>query len=159
MPISNDFIEQAYNGGGNPLIALLRVNVDGSYYYYCDNTESIQSNVSGSSQAYQSGYFKLDLPDNSTEGEPTATLTFDAADIQMIRRLREADNRLQFDMWLVLGSDPNVVEFGPANYESETFSISSQRVSVGLIVEPDLNLQLPKDKFTPKLFPGLWSNP
>ena len=53
---------------------------------------------------------------------------------------------------------PNVAEFGPAQFESTSFSISGSGVSVELEVEPILDVQLPGERFTPQTFPALWEN-
>ena len=159
MPLSDGFVNQAYIGGGDPVLTLLRVNVDGTYYYFVDNTESITSTVSGTSQTYQRGMFRIKLPeDTDNESAPTATLDFETGDIQIIRTLRAAENKIILDLWVVLASDPNAVEFGPANYESTSFGVSANTVSLELIAEPILDVQYPGYRFTPELFPSLWRN-
>jgi hypothetical protein len=156
MP-TNSFYENAYaQQSGDPFISLIRVNVDGTYYYYANDNVGHTSNVSGSSQFYQKAAFNLSLPEDKTEGTPTAKLEFDAGDIQIIRLLREAEEKITLDLWVVLGTNVNIAEFGPASYESEKFTIKDTTVSMELIAEPILDIQFPGYRFTPETFPSLW---
>lgn len=156
MPFSNNFYDTAFNGGADPLIELIRANVDGNYYYYANNTEDIFSNVDGGNATYLRSSFKLTLPEDTTEGTPQATLEFGAGDIELVRMLRNAQNRIIVDMWVVLGSDPNYIEYGPANYESESFSVNGSSISLKLVAEPILDVAIPSKRYTPSTFPQLW---
>lgn len=158
MPYSDNFLDQALNGGSDPFITLMRVNVDGTHYYFANNTETVTSTVSGTSQVYQRSAFSIKLPeDNNDDNAPTATLDFEVADIQIVRTLRAAEKRILVDLWAVLASDFDSVEFGPANYESESFSVSASSVSLDLVAEPILDIRYPGDRFTPETFPQLWT--
>lgn len=155
MP-TNEFVNQIYNGGSNPILTLLDVNVGGTHYYYVNNTESITSNVTGSPQTYQRGMFEITLPDDTSEGLPSAKISFGVADIQIVRFLREANEKIIIDLWLVLASDPNVAEYGPVNYQSSGFNVSDNNVSLDLEAEPILDVVIPSTTFTPSTAPGLW---
>lgn len=155
MP-TNEFVDHIYNGGKDVILTLLDVNVGGTHYYYVNNTESITSSVTGTPQVYQRGMFEITLPDDTSEGLPSAKISFGVADIQIVRFLREAEEKLIIDLWLVLASDPNAVEYGPVNYQSSGFSISDGNVSLDLEAEPILDVKLPSTHFTPRTAPGLW---
>jgi len=156
MPFSDQFLTQAYNGGGDPIIDLMRVKIDNTTYYFANNNENIESNITGSLQTFQKSRFNLTLPDDTEQGTPRATLKFEAADSQIMRALRETDNVIVFDIWLVLGSDVNTIEYGPTNYQSASVDISANAISIDLEVEPILHTQLPRERFTPNTFPGLF---
>jgi len=156
MPFSDNFLEQAFNGGGDPAITLMRVRFGDTSYYFANNTENITSSVDGSEQIYHKSGFNLSLADDTEEGTPRATLNFEVADIQIVRSLRATDDPLIVDIWIVLGSDPNVVEFGPVNYKSAAFNVDASAISIELEVEPVLQIQVPRHRFTPNTFPGLF---
>jgi hypothetical protein len=157
--MSDTFVNQAYRGGGDPVLTLLRVNIDGTLYYFVNNTESIQSNVSGITQTYQRGMFNISLPeDKDSDSAPSATIQFETGDIQTVRALRSANNRILIDLWVVLASAPNIVEFGPSSFESGSVDISANSVSMSLVSEPILDVQFPGYRFTPELFPALWES-
>ena len=156
MPFSDNFLDQAFNGGPDPLLKLMRVKYEDQILYFADNNESIISTVSGSEQTYQRSRFDLALPDDTEEGTPKATLTFEAADLAIVRALRSTDEPLIVDIWLVLGSNVNYVEYGPVNYESTSIDISDSSISISLEVEPVLQVKVPRDRFTPNTFPGLF---
>ena len=155
MPQSDDFLEQSLNGGGDPILTIIELTLDGSIYHHANNTEDVVSNVSGSSQIYAKGAFEITLPDDTEEGTPKATLKF-ATEVDAIRALRSATAPLEMRLWLVLASDPNTVEYGPATYRSSSISISDKSVQIDLEVEPILQLEVPVERFTPNSFPGLF---
>lgn len=154
---TDSFLDNIYsNSSGEPIISLVRINIDGEFEYYANNNEAITSDVSGSSEVYQPAAFSIALPEETTEGTPRATLDFDAADIQFVRKLRAAEQRIILDLWLVVADDPNIVEYGPANYESVSFSVSGTSVQVTLEAEPILDVQIPAIRYTPQTFPAGW---
>lgn len=155
MP-SDEFLKQSLNGGGDPILTLMCVKFEGNTYYFANNNENVTSSVDGTTQTYIRSGFSLSLPDDTDEGIPTATLSFEAADVQIIRELRDTEEPLTIDIWLVLGSDPNTIEYGPVNYQSSSFNISGSGVTIELEVEPILQVQVPGNKFTPNTFPGLF---
>lgn len=156
MPMSDEFLSESIRGGGNPILTLMRVQFPNNTYYYADNTESITSTVDGSSQMYRRSRFEVTLPDDTEEGTPSATLKFSVPDVQIIRELRAAEGDIIFDLWLVLASNPNYVEYGPINYQAESFSLSDDSVSISLEAEPILHIQVPSTQFTPNTFSGLF---
>lgn len=156
MPTSDEFLGEVTRGGGNPILTLMRVQFPDNTYYFADNTENITSNVGGSSQVYQRGRFEITLPDDTDEGTPSANLKFSVPDAQIVRELRGVSGDVIFDVWLVLASDPNYVEYGPSNYQAKSFSLSDDTITIGLEVEPILHVQVPSVQFTPNTFPGLF---
>lgn len=156
MPFSDNFLQQAYNGGGDPIIDLMRVQFEDQTLYFANNNENITSTVTGTEQTFLKSAFKLALPDETEEGTPRAKLNFEAADSQIMRLLRETDDIITFDIWLVLGSDVNAAEYGPVNYQSASIGISANAIEIELEVEPILQVQLPRERFTPNTFPGLF---
>ena len=159
MPASDRFIGEILSTDSKvPILSLLEVNIDGVFERFVDNTEAIFSTASGTNQRYSEGMFKISLPADTAEGTPTATLDFDAGDITIVRKLRQAESRLKFRLWLVLADDPNEVEFGPFEYESTDFTVSATAVSLSLEAEPILDIQIPSLRYTPTVFPGLWDN-
>lgn len=157
MPYSDNFLENAYSRSSpNAVLTLMTVNIDGNLYHYVNNNESVVSTVSGSSRTYQPAAFNISLPEDTAEGTPKATLSFDPADNAVVRRLRSASSRLEMTLYVVLSNALNVVEFGPVNYESTDFSIDAGNISIGLEVEPVLDRVVPARRFTPHYFPGLW---
>lgn len=157
MTYSDNFISETYkHSSAVAVLTLLRVNIDGSLYYYVNNNESITSTVSGASQVYQPAGFNISLPENTTDGTPRASLSLDVADNAIVRRLRAAENRLMVTLWVVLSNALNTTEIGPVEYESTDFNISSGGISINLEVEPILDRVIPAKRFTPPVFPGLW---
>lgn len=157
MPFSDQFLRDIYaQTTGAAVIALIEADFDGEKHYYADNTQSVDSNVSGAIKTYQPGRFSPELPEDTADGTPRATIDFEASDIQLVRRLRSVNSRVVINLWLVVASSPNVAEFGPVQFESVDFTISGSTISLSLEVEPILDVQLPADRYTPQTTPGLW---
>src|SRR5690554_5453778 len=156
MPTDNFLNEIFSANSGEAILSLIRVDIDGDVSYYVNNNESVTSDVTGSPTVFQPAAFSIALPEESSDSTPRATLDFDAADIQIVRKLRAANQRIVMDLWVVAGSNPNVVEYGPSNYESTDFTISGTKVSIGLEIEPILDIEIPGKRYTPQTFPGLW---
>lgn len=156
MPISNNLREQIYNGGGDPLLKLIRVNVDGGFYFFVDNTEDITSTVDGATATYLRSGFELALPDDTLTGSPQAVLQFSASRSDLIQILRQGDEKVKLDLWLVLANNPNYIEVGPLNYESDSYTIDGSIVKLNLTAEPQLDVVLPGKRYTPTTFPQLW---
>jgi len=158
MSMSEEFIDQALKGGGNPILQLLRVTFEGEVYHFADNTEDVPSSVTGTPQVYRRGSFKIDLPDDTEEGTPKATLKLEATDSRVIRALRSSDSPAVFDIWLVLGDNPDIVEYGPINYKATSFTIEDKAISLSLEVEPILQVSVPSVRYTPNTFRGLFKS-
>ena len=155
-PTDNFYQNALARSSGDPFITLIEVNIDGSFFYFAKDNVGHTSTVNGSNQFYEKAAFNLSLPDDKFEGTPTAELEFDGGDIQFVRLLREAEEKIVLNLWVVLASDVNTIEFGPATYESEKFVVSSTSVNLELTAEPILDIQFPGFRFTPETFPSLW---
>lgn len=159
MPQSDRFLDTLFARSSSvPILSLLEADIDGVLYHYVNDNQSITSSASGTLQTYQQAAFELALPDDTDEGTPTAKLDFDAGDISFVRLLRQASKRVKLTLWLVLSDDPNIIEYGPAEYESVDFNVSETSVSVSLEAEPILDVQIPGLRYTPAIFPALWDN-
>lgn len=158
MQKSDAFIENLYSSSSpDPILTLIRINIDGQLFYYVNNNESITSSVAENvSRVFQPAAFAITLPEDIVEGSPRATLDFDPADNSVVRRLRSANNRIIIDLWLISSNNANVAEYGPANYQSINFNIAQNGISIGLEVEPTLNYSVPSRQFTPSTFPAIW---
>lgn len=159
MSQSDQFKESFYpRSTGVALITLIQMRIGQNDFYYADNNEPVNSSVSGSTQVYQPAMFRVGLGDDDKDSTSSVTLDFDVGDVQMVRRLQEAQNRPLVTVWSVLSTDFDNPENGPMDFEMSDFNIDKSSISMSLEVEPILREPVPGNKFTPKLFPGLWTN-
>jgi hypothetical protein len=107
--------------------------------------------------------FALTPPGDSEGGAADVSLVlnavYDPADpitggtIGMVNRVITGTVRLE----CVLESDPNVVEYGPFDWQMRESSYNAQQVTVALGYEDTLNQLVPGYLMTPSLFRGLFA--
>lgn len=159
MTQSDNFRENYYPRSSSvALITLIKMSIGQQDFYYCDNNEAIDSPVSGNTEVYQPAMFRVGLGDDDKDSIADVTLDFDSGELQIIRELQEAENRPLVTVWAVMSNDLNTPEIGPMEFEMADFNIDKGSVSMSLEVEPILREPVPGNKFTPKLFPMLWTN-
>jgi hypothetical protein len=100
--------------------------------------------------------FRIDLPDEQEDTITNARLTIDATDRQIIIAIRQLATAPSITWKLVLASSPDTVEAGPFDFVLRNVRYSLHTVSGELVYEDRLNLEVPKLKFAPEHFGGLF---
>jgi hypothetical protein len=100
--------------------------------------------------------FELNLPDESTESVPTATLTVDNVDRQIIAALRALDSPPAVRIMVVLSSTPNTVEADFPVFKFTEITYDALTITGTISIEDFLLEPFPGDSFVPSLFPGLF---
>jgi hypothetical protein len=119
---------------------------------FVNNTESV---VHGGN-TYLPFPFRIDLPDEKEDTITNATLTIDNVDRQIVTAVRTLATAPTITWKLVLASSPDTVEAGPFEFVLRNVRYSLYTVSGELVYEDRLNLEIPKLKFTPEYFGGLF---
>lgn len=119
---------------------------------FVNNTQSV---VHGGN-TYLPFPFRIDLPDEKEDTITNATLTIDNVDRQIVTAVRTLATAPTITWKLVLASSPDTVEAGPFEFVLRNVRYSLYTVSGELVYEDRLNLEIPKLKFTPEYFGGLF---
>lgn len=119
---------------------------------FVNNTESI---VHGGN-TYLPFPFRIDLPDEREDTITNARLTIDNVDRQIVIAVRQLATAPTLTWKLVLAASPDTVEAGPFDFVLRNVRYALYTVSGDLVYEDRLNLEIPKLKFTPEHFGGLF---
>jgi hypothetical protein len=127
---------------------------DGSYSRYVKNYEDIISR----GNVYKAGSFSISLPEEPDGNIPTVKFSFNVTELQMLSKLRTDNEVPELTLEVALASDPNIVEVGPFVFDIKGFRVNGPSVEVEAGFEPLLELSVPQIKYSPLLFPGLYSH-
>lgn len=140
---------------GEVFLVCLKISHDdlASPLRFVNNTEP----VTRSDGEYLPAAFEFRLPNDSEDNVPTAEISIDNVDRQIIEAIRGLKKAPQLEVNIVLASSPNTVEVGPVEFKLKQFRYDAQTISGTLGYEEDfLNQGFPKYKFSPRLTPGIF---
>jgi len=101
--------------------------------------------------------FQLNLPKD--EDDPSGVLAkikIDAVDRRVVEAIRQISSPPDFDIQIVLSSDPDAVEVDWPNFKLSNVTYDAQTVEADLVLELLEQEPYPGAKFDPARFPGLF---
>jgi hypothetical protein len=101
--------------------------------------------------------FEIALPEQRDDQLPQVELVIDNVDRSISQAIRNLTSPPTITLEVVLASSPNTLESGPHTLTLLDVSYDAQEVRGRLGFEDVLNEPFPKDSFTPKDFPGLFT--
>lgn len=117
-----------------------------------NNTVNIWSN----GNEYIAYAFKLSLAIDDGQTLPVISLTIDNIDRKLIEAVRALTSSPEFDLHLVLSSNPNIIEMRLEGMTLIEVEYDAQRITGNLIAGDLLNAPYPSDAITPAQYPGLF---
>lgn len=101
--------------------------------------------------------FDITLPDELEDRPPTARLSVDNVDRQIVQAVRSVSSGpIDVELRIVLASDPDTIEVGPMSFKARNVEYDESRVSATLAFEDVLSEPFPAQLITPNNFPGLF---
>ena len=113
-------------------------------------------NITSRGNVYAGYPFEIDLPAESTEISRSVKLEIDAVDQQIIQAVRQAGERADVRMEVVLSSTPDIVEAGPFDFKLRSVQFDHQTVTGDLVFSEIETRKSPAHSFTSHLFPDLF---
>lgn len=113
-------------------------------------------NVVSRGETFLAFPFTLRLPDDVADQISQGTLQISNIDRRLIEALRSIREPIAAQIELVLGSTPDVVEFGPVFFDLFPITYNAQTINATLAFENLISEPFPSESFTPQLFPGLF---
>lgn len=101
--------------------------------------------------------FELALPADLAEQLPVVQLSISNVDRRLIDEIRGIESPLAVTLEVVAASALNTVEVGPYVFDMTSVSYDQERITATLSYEPILNEPFPGERFTPQIFPQLFS--
>jgi hypothetical protein len=136
-------------------LTTLRVSGVGMTTLYFIN-DNLNHTISG--QEYLAFPFKPTLATDDADKPPTAKIVIDNVTREIVDELRSASSPPLFQLAVRLSSQLDVVEYGPWEFAAASMSYDLNTVQVELRMR-DLSVEpFPHLRYTPPLFPGLFSN-
>jgi len=101
--------------------------------------------------------FEFILPED-TDGElPRAAVRVDNVDREVLRRISSVTGRPDVTFMLVLASQPDLVEYGPVQFQMGEASWDQMVLNAALAYQEDIWMQaVPSQQYTPSNSPGLF---
>ena len=118
----------------------------------CANGQDIVSN----GNTFVGFPVQISLPSDEDDNAPTANMTIDNIDLQIIIGLRALTSPPNVDVAIVLASNPNLVEISMPTFKLRNVTYDSMTVTGELKVDDLTEEPYPADQFSPPLFPGIF---
>jgi hypothetical protein len=115
------------------------------------------ADITSNGLLYQAFPFEPVFPRDTEDGPPLVTLTICNVSREIVTALRPiSGERVQVKFEVILAATPDVVEYGPLNFELKDVRYDAFVVEGTLGYEDMLNEPFPKDTMTPPRFPALF---
>ncbi|MCA1809893.1 MAG: DUF1833 domain-containing protein [Lentisphaerae bacterium] len=106
---------------------------------------------------YYPSAFDFRLPDDVEDNVPSAQITLDNTDRQIVSVIRELQTAPDITAKIILADNPDVIELGPLEFKLKEASYDVFQVTGVLSYEEDfLNQVYPRFTFNPRLTPGIF---
>lgn len=119
------------------------------------NNEDIQSTADGSLKTYQAVLFRIELPGEDAEEPGSAVISLPNVDLSLMEAIRTIQGPAEVDIYVVLASQPNVVEMDFYGMVLRELDWDASRISGRLRFETIVTEPL-SVTITPARFPGLF---
>ena len=135
-------------------LVLLTIDHDdfASPFRLVNNTEDVTSG----GDLYVAFPFKLELPADSDNEPPEATLSIDNVDRQIVNLVRSISTSADVTIEIIRSDDPDVIEASFSNMKLKDVSYNAQTVSGRLVFERFDFEPYPAGRITPSDFSGVF---
>jgi len=139
---------------GDPLLLLVTVDHPSfSTLYLVNNTEDIVSR----GNTYISFPMSIRLSPDDGETARNVQISFDNVSLELIDEMRSVTSPMDVTIEAVLASDPDTVEIGFGELKLVNIRYDQKTIRGSLILDDFLRTELTSEKYTPTIYPGLFS--
>lgn len=117
-----------------------------------NNSEDIVSN----GQTFTAFPMKIRLPADDGETTREVAIDFDNVSRDLIDELRTVTTPIDVKIEMILSSNPNDVQVTLDELKMRNVTYNKSVVSARLYLDSFLNVELTSEKYSPKLYPGLF---
>lgn len=150
-PLLSEMLSQ---NSGDPFLMLCTLShaTFGSDYYLVNNTENIVSR----GVIYTAFPIDFTLPVDDGESDRQVQIVFDNVGLELIEDLRAITTPIDVTIELILASNPDNVEIELGELKLQSITYDNQRISGQLYLDDFLNTEIPSEKYSPSLYPGIF---
>lgn len=117
-----------------------------------NNSENIISN----GDTYSAFPMRIRLPLDDGESTREVQIEFDNVSLFLIDELRTVTSPIEVKVDMILSNNPDEVQLSLEDLKMRNVTYNKQTVSAKLYLDSFLNIELTSEKYTPKLYPGLF---
>ncbi len=117
-----------------------------------NNSEDIVSN----GQTFTAFPMNIRLPADDGETTREVSIEFDNVSRELIDELRTVTTPIEVKVEMILASNPDDIQVTLDELKMRNVTYNKSRVSARLYLDSFLNVELTSEKYSPKLYPGLF---
>lgn len=153
--LTNKLLTEVFSQeSSDPLLLLVTVShPDFSTLYLVNNTEDVVSR----SNTYISFPMSIRLSPDDGETARNVQISFDNVSLELIDEMRSVITPMDVEIEAVLASDPDTVEIGFGELRLVNIKYDQKTIRGSLILDDFLRTELTSEKYTPTIYPGLFS--
>jgi hypothetical protein len=136
-----------------PFLMLITLNHSSfSTVRLVNNSENIVSN----GETFTSFPMRIRLPTDDGETTREVSIEFDNVSRELIDELRTVTTPIDVKIEMVLASNPDYIQVTLDELKMRNVSYNKSTVNARLYLDSFLNVELTSEKYSPKLYPGLF---
>lgn len=153
--LSNNLLAQIYNqNSDDPLLMLVTLSHDSfSPIYLVNNRENITSR----GNEYTAFPLEIKLPTDDGQTAQKAQIQFDNISLELIDEIRTVTNAIDCQIEVILASDPDTVEISYDEFKIQNVSYNDTTITADLVLDDFLNTEISSERYTPSIYPGLFT--
>ena len=117
-----------------------------------NNSEDIVSN----GETFTAFPMRIRLPMDDGESTREVSIEFDNVSLTLIDELRTVTSPIDVKIDMILSSNPDDIQISLDELKMRNVTYNKQTVSARLYLDSFLNVELTSERYSPKLYPGLF---
>lgn len=154
--LSNPLLAQLYGANSNDPFLILLTLTHASFastVYLVNNNEDVVSN----GNTFIAFPMDITIPADDGRTEKNAQIVFDNVSLELIDEIRSVTSPIEVQIQMVLASDPDTVEIEISELKMGNVSYNASTITADLYLDDFLNTDLSNEKYTPTIYPGLFT--
>lgn len=116
-----------------------------------DSGADIDDTITSNGIVYTPWAFRIPRPDSRTQAVPIVPIEIDSVSPEIMRAIIQLQTppEMEMQMWTVLKSAPDVIEYGPIKYVLRTTTDDGRTIRGEVAINTSLVMAWPRHSFTP----------
>jgi len=153
--LSNALLGELYaSESSDPFLMLMTLtHASFSTIYLVNNIVDVTSN----GNLHIAFPMEITIPADDGQSSREASIVFDNVSLDIIEQMRSVSTPMLAKIEMVLASDPDNVEISFEELKVSNITYDAQTIKASLFLDDFLNTELTSEKYTPTIYPGLFS--
>ena len=148
-------LDEFYNRtSGDPFLLLMTF----SHASFASDIRLVQNSedITSNGNLFSAFPCKIVLPVDDGETQREVTLELDNVGLDLISELRTVTDFIGVNLQMVLASNPDLIEIEVGELKIKNIQYNRKTISATLFQDDFLNSEIPSEKYTPQLYPGIF---